>query len=454
MTKSREEIISAIRTGGVVGAGGGGFPTHAKLNTKVDTVIANGSECEPMLASDKVLMKLKADRIVDGLKLAMTLTEAKNAIIAVKGHYHEVVNALEKSLDRNITIHKLTNYYPAGDEFMLVYDLTKKVIPEGGLPLNVGVVVSNVLSLVQISDAIDGKVVTDRFVTINGEVNHPQVINVPIGTTYRDLINMAGGASRKDLVWIDGGPMMGNIINDLDDGIGKTTSGVIGLAQDNFVVRQKQTSLKQMVKLSKTACCQCFRCTDLCPRNLIGHKLFPHMTMRTIDYNLSEPKQHITSAFLCSQCGTCEMIACDFMLLSPKKIYAAYRKELVKKGVKNPHTRSNFEPHSQIENRKVSNDMVTKKLGISQYSNDLPFAGKCWTEKVRIPIGRHIGQPAQIKVKLPVSEMIGWSSDLRSATEGRGVSSLVDQLFERVPNDMQNQVIKRVRERKGLAENQ
>jgi Na+-translocating ferredoxin:NAD+ oxidoreductase RnfC subunit len=160
----------------------------------------------------------------------------------------------------------------------------------------------------------------------------------------------------------------------------------------------KNTTISQMVKKSKAACCQCFRCSDLCPRNLIGHALYPHMTMRTIDYNLSEPTDHITSAFLCSQCGVCELIACDFMLLSPRQVYAEYKKLLISRGIKNPHRRSDVSLVPEYEYRKVSIPAILKKLDLSAYVRETPSLGYCGVNRVRIPLDRHAGALALPKV--------------------------------------------------------
>lgn len=418
MHNTPKEIIEAVRAAGVIGAGGGGFPTHVKLNAQVDTVIANGSECEPLLNTDKTLLRERPDLVIAGLRLAMKAVGAKTGYVAVKGHYKDVTAAVREELEKlppeeNIKLHLLENYYPAGDEFLTVYDVTGRVIPEGGLPLHVGVVVGNVVSLAQIADAVNGKPVTERPVTITGSVDKPRVVTVPIGTTYRDLIQMAGGTLHPTDVVIDGGPMMGKIITDLDTGIAKTTSGVIALPEDHFIVRMHTITISQMVKKSKAACCQCIRCSDLCPRNLIGHNLFPHKTMRTIDYNMSVPTEHITSAFLCSQCGVCELVACDAMLLSPRKVYAEYKKLLTAKGVKNPHTRSGFPALEEVEYRKVSIPMVIKKLGISEYVGPVPSMGYQAVQRVKIPLNRHTGAPAEAKVvpgqKVRIGDVIAFT---------------------------------------------
>jgi Na+-translocating ferredoxin:NAD+ oxidoreductase RnfC subunit len=407
-----QDIVSSVFNAGIVGAGGGGFPTHVKLQAKVDAVLANGSECEPLLLSDKTLMKTKADDVVEGLTLAMKATGATRGIIAVKGHYEDVVAALTIAIKgkTGIQLHLLENYYPAGDEFLTVYDVTKRIIPEGGLPLHVGVVVCNVATLFQIAQAASGKVVTERLVTVVGEVKKPCVIEAPIGTTYNEMIRLAGGLADPTAVLIDGGPMMGTLVTDVEAGIAKTTSGILALPKESLVVRQKMLTIGQMVKLSKAACCQCLRCTDLCPRNLLGHNLFPHMTMRTIDYNLAEPTEHITSAFLCSQCGMCEYVACDSMRLSPKRVYAAYRKELVERGVKNPHTRKIETANEMFEGRKVAVDTVLKKLDLMRYivraNTCLPASGgdsplpRINPNMVRIPTHKHVGTRSMPVVKL------------------------------------------------------
>jgi len=389
-------IADSVYNAGVIGAGGGGFPTHIKLKASVDTLIANGSECEPLLASDKTLLKENPERVIDGMKYVMSAIGAKKGFIAIKSHYKDVVAAVKRILpkDNSITIHLLENYYPAGDEFLTVYDVTKRVIPEGGLPLHVGVVVSNVLSLAQVAHAVNGKPVTERPITIAGSVKKPVVVTAPIGTLYKDLIKLAGGKQNKDDVVLDGGPMMGAVVDDLEKGVAKTTSGIVVLPKDHIISRAKLLTISQMVKRSKAACCQCFRCTDFCPRNLLGHALFPHQTMRTIDYNLSQPIEHITSAFLCSQCGVCELLACDFMFLSPRQVYAEYRKLLIAKGIKNPHTKSPKEALSSLEFRKIPIPTLLKKLDLSQYAVEIPSKGFISFDLVRIPIKKHTGAPA------------------------------------------------------------
>jgi Na+-translocating ferredoxin:NAD+ oxidoreductase RnfC subunit len=401
MSQRAGKIIHAVQAAGVIGAGGGGFPTHVKLQAQVDTVIANGSECEPLLASDKNLLKRHAAAVVEGVALAMEATGARSGFIAVKGHYTDVVAAVRKALPGagGITLRLLENYYPAGDELLTVFDCTGRVVPEGGLPPDVGVLVGNVLTFSQIAAALDGKPVTERPVTIAGSVRKPVVVVAPIGTLYADLLATAGGACDPSDVWFDGGPMMGSLVADRCLGIARTTSALLLLPADHFIVRLKKTSLAQMIGKSKAACCQCFRCTDLCPRSLLGHGLHPHLTMRSLDYGLSEPAGPVTSAFLCSQCGVCELLACDAMLLSPRRVLAEYKRLLIARGIKNPHTRTGLSALPEIGYRKIPMATVLKKTGISAYAVETPFAGYYDAQRVRVPLRRHSGAPAVPLVK-------------------------------------------------------
>ncbi len=394
-TMTPKQIVQAVRQAGVVGAGGGGYPSYVKLQAQADTVIANGSECEPLLASDKTLLLRNAGRVMDGLLLAMSSCGARKGVVAVKRCYTDVIASVERVLPKDgcVRVHPLDDYYPAGDEFLTVYDVTGRVIPEGGLPPDVGAVVFNVLTLAQIAHAVSGKAVTERLLTVCGSVREPRVVEAPIGTSYADLISAAGGTLNDDDVLLDGGPMMGTLIRDPGLGIGRTTSAVLALPADHLVIRQRKITPNQMVKRSKAACCQCFRCTDLCPRYLLGHNLQPHLTMRTLDYGILDADA-VTSAFLCSQCGVCELVACDAMLLSPRRILADIKKALQHRGVKNPHHGVPVSPRSGIGDRRISSSTLRKRIGVAAYVKETPFQGGYQPRLVRVPLNRHAGAAA------------------------------------------------------------
>ena len=259
-----QDVVASVRANGVVGAGGAGFPTHVKLAAKADTVIANGAECEPLLACDQTLMARQAGEVVAGLRLAMEATGAAQGIIALKAEYKEAVAALRSALqgaggDPALRLHFLEPVYPAGDEFVLVREVLGRSVPEGGIPPNVGVVVQNVATLANIAAAVRGKPVTHRWITVAGEVNEPRTVLAPVGTPIADLIERAGGlrgvagnggatrtaslSAQGDLAVVTGGPMMGKIAWDVGQPVARTTSGVIVLKRKSAVVRQLTTPI-------------------------------------------------------------------------------------------------------------------------------------------------------------------------------------------------------------------
>jgi len=226
-----KSFIDLIKDAGIIGAGGAGFPTHVKLNAKVQTVIVNGAECEPLLKVDQQLMDKKADEILYALNKVVDETESKVGIIALKGKYKNAINNLNSKIKDypKLQLFILENFYPAGDEQVLVYEVTKKIVPEGGIPLNVGVIVINVETLLNVYNAINGIPVTEKYLTVTGDVNNPVTVKVPIGISIEEAIELAGGSYIKDFSVIDGGPMMGKLVDDIKDPIKKNTKGLIVL---------------------------------------------------------------------------------------------------------------------------------------------------------------------------------------------------------------------------------
>ncbi len=286
----RTDIVDKVRSAGVVGAGGAGFPTHVKLQFDVGRVLANGASCEPLLSSDPYLMEHQTGPVLDGLLTVMDCTGSEKGTICLKSKHANALAALRAKISANgyagrIDVFELEDFYPAGDEFILVNEVLGKIVPEGGIPLNVRAVVSNVESLLNISRAIAGTPVTDRYLTVCGEVNEPVICKIPIGTPVSAAIELAGGPKISDYGIVMGGPMMGKVLTDGSEPITKTTSGIIVLPPNHNVIRDKRRSLDQMRFIAKSACTQCSRCTDLCPRYLIGHALEPHKIMRHLAYS-------------------------------------------------------------------------------------------------------------------------------------------------------------------------
>jgi Na+-translocating ferredoxin:NAD+ oxidoreductase RnfC subunit len=270
-------IADKVRQAGVVGAGGGGFPAHVKLAAKADTLIANGAECEPLLHKDAVLMEEEAAALVKGMQLAAEAVGARDVVIGIKARKkHAVEAATEACKGTNVRIHLLGDYYPAGDEYDLVYEVTGRLIPPAGIPINVGVVVNNIETFINIARAAEGKPVTHKMLTIADAVKSPVTLRVPLGTSYRDAIAAAGGLTTNDPVLVIGGLMMGQHTDDLDTPITKTATGVVILPRDHHVMERKLKPAKAQAKIGKSACDQCRYCTEYCPRFLLGYQVEPH----------------------------------------------------------------------------------------------------------------------------------------------------------------------------------
>jgi len=397
-----------------VGAGGAGFPTHVKLGSKVDTVIANGAECEPLLRCDKAVMRQRTADVLEGLDVLARVTGAERQVIALKGHYPDTVARVRQVVAEkfpHVEVHELDNFYPAGDEQVLVNEITGRVVPEGGIPLEVGVVVNNVITLAQIARAVEvGQPVTSRALTVAGEVRRPITLEMPIGAPMGLAVELADGPTVEDWVIVEGGPMMGRVVEDPWEPVTKRTSGVIVLAPDHPVVRRKKASMSREVKVARTVCCQCRMCTDLCPRHMLGHELTPHLAMRSLlTSEVSEvPNEHVTNAFLCCLCGVCEVMACP-LLLSPRKVFDHMRQELFKRGVPNPHRRKDLTPHDFQRLRRVPLPRLIARLGLDKYvdSPDIVDLQVPSVSEVRLPLSQHTGAPAVPVVKVGDAVQLG-----------------------------------------------
>ena len=238
-------LVEKVWQAGVVGAGGAGFPTWKKIDAHVETVIVNGAECEPLLRNDRQVMVNQAQEVVQGLTLVMKATGANNGVIALKKKYTAAVAALKSEIKNRpgLSLHLMESIYPAGDEFIIVYEVTGKVVPPGEIPLKVGVMVSNVETFLNISRAQRDKPVISRHLTVTGAVREPKTLRLPIGTSIRAALSLAGGPAIENWISIIGGPMMGEVTDNPDTPIIKTTSAVIVLPADHPVVTRKTRSL-------------------------------------------------------------------------------------------------------------------------------------------------------------------------------------------------------------------
>ncbi len=394
----REDVVDKIRAAGVVGAGGAGFPTHVKVQFSVDHVLGNGASCEPLLKSDPYLMEHLSASVLDGLHTVMECTGAGNGKICIKSKHESALETIKHEIvqsDGNgVGVFELDDYYPAGDEFVLVHEVIGKTVPEGGIPLNVKTVVCNVESLLNVSRAMAGKPVTDRYLTVGGAVRKPIVCKLPIGTSVAKAIELAGGSAISDYGIVMGGPMMGHVLAGDWEPITKTTSGILVLPALHNVIKDKQKDIGRMRFIAKSACTQCSRCTDLCPRNLIGHGLEPHKIMRHLAYAPDDTGAVLEDALICSECGICEKFACP-MMLSPREINSVLKKKLLKEGVKREPKRTSYSTSPFFDTRKIPVKRLMERLDVTRYdvSPDIEVQG-IDIATVSILLKQHLGEAA------------------------------------------------------------
>ncbi|MCM1990191.1 4Fe-4S dicluster domain-containing protein [Oceanirhabdus seepicola] len=414
------DLLDQIFKAGVVGAGGAGFPTHVKLNCKVEYLILNGSECEPLLATDKYLMRTKAKEIIETLEKIAELIEAKKIVIGLKHKYKSEIESLQlaiKNMNSRVELHYLDNFYPAGDEQILVYEITGKTIPPAGIPLHVGAVVSNVGTVVNINEALNNTPVMYSYVSVLGEIRNPVILKVPIGTPIIKCIEEAGGSPLNDYSIILGGPMMGKILNksDLEHSVITKTNGAIIVVPDNhYLVERDKISIEHIINRAKSACIQCSYCTQFCPRYLIGHPIEPHKIMRTL--SLSKNEEIIKETQLCSECGVCELYACP-MGLSPRQVNIFLKNELREKGFRYKNTESEFYAREGRENRKIPTKRLMARVDvIKYYGQEIEESKEIFVSTVKIPLQQHIGKSATSLVN--IGEMVTKGQQIGSVEKG------------------------------------
>ena len=393
-------LAEKVRLAGVVGAGGGGFPTHVKLNAKATTVIANGAECEPLLHKDAVVMEETAAQLVRGMQLAMEAVGATEGVIGVKGKKKNAVAAVKAaSQGTNVRVQLLGDYYPAGDEYDLVYNVTGKLIPPGGIPIAVGAIVNNVETFVNIAAAAEGRPLTHKNLTIAGAVKSPATLRVPIGITLRECIEYAGGLDTNDPVLCLGGLMMGSTTDNLDTPVTKTTTGVIILPRSHHIIERKLKPNKIQAKIGKSACDQCRYCTEFCPRFLLGYAVEPHQVMRTLAFTETGADYFNQWAAMCCSCGLCTLYSCPEELF-PKEACDDAKSVMRAKQIKwtGPMTPK---VHAMADGRRVPIKTLAKKMHVLDYDLPAPFLRQeISTSRLILPLKQSAGTPCLAKVKV------------------------------------------------------
>ncbi|MGE4549094.1 MAG: 4Fe-4S dicluster domain-containing protein [Intestinibacillus sp.] len=398
-------LIQAVKDAGIVGAGGAGFPTHVKLNTKAEWFIVNAAECEPLIETDKYLCRTYADRIIAAVQVVAAHLGARHAVIALKAKYEPEIAALEASIGKAgapIEIFRMGTFYPAGDEQVMVQMVTGKTVPERGLPLDMGAVVDNVGTLLNIYDAVTaGGSVTTKLLSVTGEVRDTVMLEAPIGTAITECI-AAAGPTVTDYAVILGGPMMGRVLTDpaaIEKAVvTKTTGNLLVLPRDHYLMTHHAVGIDRLRLQTHAACIQCRMCTDLCPRYLIGHQMRPHLVMRNLhrEKTILDDTQFLAAfgdAANCCSCGVCELFSCP-MGLSPRRVNDYMKGQLRARGIQVPRN-TDCQAREGLEERRVPTGRLVSRLDLSGYYGR--HAHECRTlrpQTVFIPFAQHIGKPA------------------------------------------------------------
>lgn len=390
-----DELKNIARNNGIVGAGGAGFPAYAKMTDKADTVILNCVECEPLLKLHRQLLATHTEEIIQMLDEVRESFGAKEAVIGIKSEYVTTIKAVEEVLGDfpKVRICALKPAYPMGDEVVLIYEATGRVIQPGGLPIDENVVVYNVETMYNLYRAVHLDIpVTNKLVSIVGEIDHPLTVRVPLGTTVKETIALAGKVTVEDPAYVMGGPMMGRLGTE-NTVITKTTNAIIILPKDHHVVVRMDKNLEIEKKRASSSCCQCRTCTDMCSRHALGHPIEPHKVMRAVaNHDTSDMSVFVNTAY-CSGCGICEKYACP-QGLSPKSIIQAFKGGLRAAGIKV----EKVDPAPVLEDRelrKLPVHRLAARLDLTKYDKPAPFEDTTPTTKlVKIPMSQHIGAPA------------------------------------------------------------
>lgn len=389
------EVKEIFKQAGIVGAGGAGFPSYAKLADGADTLVINGAECEPLLYTDYVLLQKELPTVLAGIRAVLDDTEIPRALLCVKSHTATRLKWTDgEKLAEKITLKVLPDVYPMGDEISLIYEALRRVVKPGHLPITAGVIVYNVETMYNLGLAIkQRRNVTMKWLTIGGNVEKPIVVCVPIGTSVSELFE-------KNLITIpeghsvlDGGPSMGKLIDPDRAVVTKTTKGLLILPDETEAIASKHLDGEKSIARAETACCQCTRCTDLCPRHLLGYPLEPHKMVRTAKGVATVMPEMVVTANLCCGCGLCESLACC-QGISPRAVIAQYKTLIAQNKIRYV-AKEEVQVSPERDYRMIPSDRWASVLGVQKFDKLPQFIGvQKEFKRVEISLRQHIGAPS------------------------------------------------------------
>lgn len=393
--ENKMELKLLMRDAGLVGAGGAGFPSYAKLAGGADTLLINGAECEPLLYTDYVILKNEAELVVAGIEAVLDDLGIPKAYLAIKKHTAKRLSLSDgEPLSGRVAVRVLGDVYPTGDEISLIHEALGRTVKPGKLPISSGVIVYNVETMYNLGRLVRyGEPVTEKWLTVGGNIDTPTVVKVPVGTKVSKLLERLGIKIPEGHTLIDGGPSMGKIVSLTTAVVTKTTKGLLILPDTSRAVESKLINEKMAVARAETACCQCTRCTDMCPRNLLGYPLEPHKMVRTAMGAAKVMPRMVISATLCCGCGICENLACS-QGISPKAVINNY-KALLRENKIRYLSEEDVNPAPEREYRRIPSKKWADALGIARFDRVAEYMGRLdGFGYAELQLGKHIGLPS------------------------------------------------------------
>ena len=294
---SREEFIEAVKTSGIVGLGGAGFPTVVKLSadvSKINAIVVNGAECEPYITSDTITMIDDASLVAEGIAMLMKYLEVEKTVVGIERNKPLCVKKMSEALKavEGAEVKVLPSVYPQGGEKVLVYHTLGRVIGEGELPLDQGVIVINCTTLAAIAKYIKtGMPLVEKCITVDGSaVKEPKNVIAPIGTSAKDIFDFCGGFLETPRKILFGGPMMGNAAVDINAPVMKQTNALLAFGE------------REAAAPKSTPCIKCGRCASNCPFGLSPHEMSDAYKADDCE------KLEKLKANLCMECGCCSYV--------------------------------------------------------------------------------------------------------------------------------------------------
>jgi electron transport complex protein RnfC len=302
------EVRARVRAAGIVGLGGAAFPTSVKLTARaeshVQSLILNGAECEPWISCDDTLMRARPERIVLGAQIMLHALQVNECLIAVEADKVDAANAIEAALgvagDERLELVRVSPRYPEGGERQLIQALTGREVPHDGLPIDIGYVCQNVGTAVAVADALEGRALTSRIVSVTGPgVQTPRNVEARIGTSVAELVALCGGYTPGVERLLMGGPMMGFALATDAVPVVKATNCVLAL-----------TSTLVRTPGDERPCIRCNECSRACPARLQPQELYRHTRAGEFD------QVQRLQVFDCIECGCCDFVCPSHLRLT------------------------------------------------------------------------------------------------------------------------------------------